>query len=137
MIGVVFALQWVAPRGGARREPWILRGVLRRTAGAPVLSALAIEHRDDPTCEVTGWILRGINAATIRDKALQWAASRLEYIDVIARGGYLAPADIAHAEWVAGEATRKRGRPGKGDEHYMRIAVRYLELIMPATAAKC
>jgi hypothetical protein len=128
--GIVAAVQWLSPAKGAKPEPWLIRGLLSATAGRPVLSALAVEHRDAPDHEVTGLVLRGIRYADIRNEGLRWAAARAEWVDIIARGGYLSKKHVTQARWVAGQANRpvKRGRTGYGDEHYRRIARRYLEI---------
>jgi hypothetical protein len=131
VVGVVYALRWAPANKGAKPEPWLIRGLLHSTDGPIVLSALVIEHRDDPTREVTGTLLRGIDLAAIRDEALRWAAGRQGYIDAIARGGYLSDEEVERVHKIAKESKheRPRGRRGYPTEHYKWIAHRYLALV--------
>jgi hypothetical protein len=113
-------------------EPWIVEGVLcTDPAGPPIVSRLIVEHHAARR-EVTGAVLRALPIAHIRDRALadlpSFAASRRLAVEAgIAR---VSEADAARAEHAAAEARKPRpGRRAKPDEHYERIAIRYLELL--------
>jgi hypothetical protein len=122
-------------------EPWLVRGVLRRSAeGPPMLSRASVEHFDNPEVEVTSTAMRDINFGTIRERACGALALKQDVFDAVTKTEGLAADELAalvgwNEQWirdVAAEAQRvplRRGRPGYPEEHYRWIALRYLALI--------
>lgn len=129
--GVLVAL---AP--GSQSEAWQIHGFLYRDSkGPPVVGTLTVQHfaldRNSSRAEVTGTVLRGLPLATIRDRALAGLEGILQAREAMeAVGGWnIKPDDVERARQAAREARKPRpGRPGHPNEHYRRIAIRYLEL---------
>lgn len=124
----VVAVTMLPPAKGADEEPWLIRGVLR-LEGPPVLSFVAVEHFPDGELEPTGYVLRSLRLPEIRNRA----AGLLRSFPAVLEGkkilGYVpASREEAWARRIAGGPPLKRGRKGYPDEHYERIAHRYLEL---------
>jgi hypothetical protein len=126
VIAAVFAVQPVA------EEPWLIRGVLRTSEGAPTLARVSVEHFADPAVEVTSAVLHRIPAATIRDGARAWLRPQAMHADVFEKTGWnVTAAQKRWARRVSAEARKKpltRGRKGYPREHYQRIALRAVEL---------
>lgn len=127
--GVIAAVTALVPIGG---EPWRVRGVLRAGDGAPQLTRIAVEHRDDPAVEPTA-VLRRIPAATIRDRARAWLQPQEMIAEALhAQGGWaITPKQRRWARRVSAEARKQpltRGRKGYPAEHYRRIALLAVEL---------
>ena len=126
VIAAVIAIQPVAD------EPWLVRGVLRRTDAAPALTRLSIEHFTNPAFEVTSAVIHRIPAATIRDRAQAWLEPQELIADVLEVGGWkVKPEQKRWARRVSAEARKRpltRGRKGYPQEHYQRIALRAVEL---------
>ena len=121
----------IAPTPGSSPEPWQVRGLLYRDPkGPPIVGNVTVEHfpigRKTARMEVTGTVLRGVNLGEIRSHAV----AGLEGV-LIARELFRVEAQrMEPARRVVSEARkRKRGRPGFPDEHFERIALRYLELL--------
>lgn len=125
------------PMPSSPAEPWCVRGILcRNPKGPPIVAELIVEHfridEDGARAEVTGTLLRDLSLATIRDDALAklpWIQLGREAMAEDDSWGVTAE-EVEQARRAAREAAkRKRGRPGHPDEHYRRIALRYLELV--------
>lgn len=130
VIAAVFAVHPIAPLERGRREPWLIRGLLRANDAGPLtLDRVTVEHLERLAVEVTGTVLRGVPLARIRDIArsrVTTAASVRE-----AAGDYFGPEDVEWARKAAREASKlplRRGRTGYPREHYRRIALRAGEL---------
>jgi hypothetical protein len=132
VIGYVSAIEWISASSRSESQPWLVRGVLHKAGRRPILRSLVVEHFTNPDAEVSGWVLRGIPVAQIRDEALRWAVNRGDYIEVLGAGWAVSGEDMARARRIADEAAETplaRGPKGYGAEHYRRIAFRYLELL--------
>jgi hypothetical protein len=120
----------IAPTPRSSSEPWQVRGLLYRDPkGPPVVGDVIVEHfpiRQAARVEVTGTVLRRVNLREIYSHAV----AGLEGV-LLARKVFNVTEDrMQPARRAVSEAAKpKRGRPGYPDEHYRRIAERYLELL--------
>jgi hypothetical protein len=127
----------IAPTPRSSPEPWQVRGVLYRNPRGPaVVGDLLVEHfpatRRAVRAEVTGTVLRGLPLGEIRDEALAGLRGRLEAREAMLAGGTFGMTEeqVLPARRAVTEATKpKPGRPGLPEEHYRRIALRYLALL--------
>jgi len=127
----------IAPTPRSAPEPWQLGGVLYRDAkGPPIVGDLTVEHfrvdRKLARVEVTGTVLRGLPLGSIRDSAVDQLPSieigrdAMAVVDPL----HVRAKEVDQARRAAKEAGKtKPGRPGYPDEHYRRIALRYLTLV--------
>jgi hypothetical protein len=125
----------IAPGRDARPAPWLVEGLLYRDPiGPPIVGSVSVRHfplDQERVLEVTGVVLRGLPLGAIREHALAGLeGTRLAREAMAETGWTIAPAAVERAREAAEEARRPRpGRPSLPDEHYARIAGRYLELI--------
>jgi hypothetical protein len=126
----------VAPARGAEPLAWRIDGLLHRASvTGPIVGSVTVRHfpLDDQTAraEVTGTVLRGLPLATIRERALRGLEGIRQARDAMAETGWsINPASVERARDAADEARKPRpGRPGLPDEHFARIAGRYIDLV--------
>jgi hypothetical protein len=128
----------IAPRPDEQLRAWQVEGVLCRDPnGPPLVCALEVRHfplsKREPRSEVTGTILRGVPLGRIREMAFEGLAGTLEARRSMAASDlfpHVSAEDVDPAERATSETRKpRRGRRGLPDEHYRRIALRYLQLI--------
>lgn len=115
-------------------QPWLIRGVLRiEGSGRLVLVRLSVEHFNDPTVEVTGYVLHRLPIGTIRKKAFEWLEAKHVTLSAFEATGLLVSDDEKAWERRVTAAVKKprRRRPGPqghGDDFYRGIALRAIKL---------
>jgi hypothetical protein len=104
------AVAWIAaafPATASERsitdEPWLVRAIVRSAEqGAPLLSRVCVEHLVDPSIEVTGFVMRNLRLADIRNAAITWLGKRPQMVKLqaIVAGQDVSENDAAWAERV-------------------------------------
>lgn len=112
----------------------MVHGVLRQRKQLLVVSELDVEPNVPGGGEVTGTVLRALNIAQIRQRAMDALPGVLWAREAMRRAGVfnITDADVRRARRAASLAAQQplnRGRRGYGPNHYRRIALRYLELV--------
>jgi hypothetical protein len=129
---------WIKPTDrapDAHAQPWVMHGILRRSKrGLLVVSELDIEPNLPGGAEVTGTVLRGVRLTPIRQKAVAALGGIALAREAAAAAGLfnVSKEDAERARRAAAEAEGQplnRGRKGYPQNHYRRIALRYLDLI--------
>jgi hypothetical protein len=130
VFAVVYAIQVVR-----MIEPWLVRGVLRRSRlGPPMLRRVAVEpFLVDPPWEVTGEVVRSLNFASIRNEALTRLSALTTVHAITSKTSGVSAWSSQQIEAVERAAANppKASGPSRGYpiDHFRRIAIRYLELV--------
>jgi hypothetical protein len=114
---------------------WFVHGWLVEREGRAVIEQLVIESELESQRGIRLDLLRALSLSRLSARVIAQLRAEPEWIELLERAGLavVSEADRRRAKEAAARAAkqplRRRGRAGYPDEHYRRIALRYIELV--------